>query len=169
MNVKTVNNVTLRVSILFRCGTVCLAEWCATFRETVVVSKHQASFSHSQWRGVAPQRMGDLKCTATNPRHYMILSRGNFAIRHSRVQLLHCKRLTVVPSTDTATLDWLDTTSIARDLGWLSWSLKLFRLLSPSISSSPPPESSKHDLLCFALLQYSKLETKHELISFNRA
>jgi len=42
--------------------------------------------------------------------------------------------LTVVPSTDTATLDWLDTTSIARDLGWLSWSLKLFRLLSPSMS-----------------------------------
>jgi len=97
-----------------------------------------------------------------NPRHYIIFVCGYFAVRHSGVQLLHCKRLTVVPSTDTATLDWLDTTSIARDLGWLSWSLKLFRLLSPSISSSPPPESFKYDLACFLCCCIRSL--KHELI-----
>jgi len=109
-----------------------------------------------------PSRRETSTAQLRNPRHYIIFFCFYFAVRHTRVQLLHCKRLTVVPSTDTATLDWLDTTSIARDLGWLSWSLKLFRLLSPSISSSPPPESFKYDLVCLLCCRIRSL--KHELI-----
>jgi hypothetical protein len=61
---------------------------------------------------------------------------------HTRAgQATVLRRLTVVPSTDTDTFDWLETTSMARDLDWLSCSLRLFRLLLPSMSSPSPPEN----------------------------